>query len=62
MTILKTKLIKNNFELPSGKITSDILKKYSIGILTTCVYREVFEDHLFNKKYEIIGDFDFFEN
>ena len=56
----KEKLIKHNFELPSGKITSDILKKYSIGILTTCLNREVFEKHFFNKKYEIIGDFDFF--
>lgn len=54
------KFIQNNFSLPEGKITKDLLKKYSIGILTTCVRREVFEKFLFDKNRNIIGDFDFF--
>ena len=28
------KFIQNNFTLPSGKITSKLLKNYTIGILT----------------------------
>lgn len=52
--------IQNDFELPNGKITSNLLKNYTIGILTTCIRKNVFKDNSFNDKYEIIGDFDFF--
>ena len=40
----KKKFIQNNHELPSGLITNDLLKKYTIGILTT----------LLKKKYSTI--------
>ena len=56
----KKKFIQNNFILPSGKITSELLKKYTIGILTTLLKRNIFENQEFNEKYEIIGDFEFF--
>ena len=54
------KFIQNNFTLPSGKITSKLLKNYTIGILTACIKKSVFKKRLFDKKYEIVGDFDFF--
>ena len=58
----KKKFIQNNHELPSGLITNDLLKKYTIGILTTLLKKEIFNDYTFNKNFEIIGDFDFFIN
>lgn len=54
------KNIQNNFNLPHGKITDKILKNYTVGILTTCIRKSIFDKRVFNKKYEIIGDFDFF--
>jgi len=48
--------------LPSGKITKDLLKSYLIGILTVCMERDIFSTQIFNKKYNIIGDLDFFIN
>ena len=59
------KKIKNvyfKFILPEGRITKKILKKYTIGILTTCIKSEVFKSKKFNDKFNIIGDFDFFVN
>ena len=55
-----TKYIQNNYNLPEGKIVKDLLKKYSIGILTVCLKRKIFENILFDEKTNIIGDFDFF--
>ena len=52
--------IQNNYNLPEGKITRDLLKKYPIGILTTFIKKEIFENNLFDEKTNIIGDFDFF--
>ena len=52
--------IPYNYELPSGFITKQILKKYPIGILTTCIRKKIFEKKAFKTKYNIIGDFDFF--
>jgi len=52
--------IQNNYNLPEGNITRNLLKKYSIGILTVCVKKEIFKDFLFNENVNIIGDFDFF--
>ena len=49
-----------NFELPSGYITYRLLKKYSIGILSVLIDRDIFLDNKFNKEYNIVGDFDFF--
>ena len=55
-----TKYIQNNYNLPEGKIVKDLLKKYSIGILTACIKKNIFENILFDEKTNIIGDFDFF--
>ena len=55
-----TKYIQNNYNLPEGKIVKDLLKKYSIGILTACIKKKIFENILFDEKTNIIGDFDFF--
>ena len=52
--------IPYNYELPSGFITKQILKKYPIDILTTCIRKKIFEKKAFKTKYNIIGDFDFF--
>ena len=54
------KYIQNNYNLPEGKIVKDLLKKYSIGILTACIKKKIFENILFDEKTNIIGDFDFF--
>ena len=55
-----TKYIQNNYNLPEGKIVKDLLKKYSFGILTACIKKNIFENILFDEKTNIIGDFDFF--
>ena len=62
-------ILKNNkkfmhykHKLPEGNITKYLLKKYTIGILTTCLKKEAFEDNVFDKNTNIIGDFDFFIN
>jgi len=52
--------IQNNFNLPSGFITKQILKRYTIGILTVCIKKKIFYKYIFKKKYNVIGDFDFF--
>tara|TARA_B100000963_G_scaffold361096_1_gene394817 strand:- start:1352 stop:2155 length:804 start_codon:yes stop_codon:yes gene_type:complete len=51
--------IKDNI-LPEGNITKEILKKYSIGILTVCLRKKIFNKYKFKKNYNFIGDFDFF--
>ena len=56
------KKIMYSYSLPYGKITSQLLKQYTIGILTVCMSREILKNYKFNKRYEIIGDFDFFIN
>ena len=58
--IKKKKFIQNNFDLPYGKITNNILNKYTVGILTVCLKKSIFEKYNFEKKYNVIGDFDFF--
>ena len=56
----KKKFLQNNYQLPSGNITEQLLRRYTIGILTVLLRRDIFENQSFNKEYEIIGDFDFF--
>ncbi len=56
------KFIQFKNDLPEGKITKNLLKKYTIGILTTCIKKEAFKDNVFDKNTNIIGDFDFFIN
>jgi len=45
--------------LPSGRVFSDLLRRYRIGLLTLVVRREVFNGRKFDGSLEIIGDFDF---
>jgi len=49
-------------KMPSGKITQNLLDDYKLGILTVLMSRKIFNKKKFNKKYNIIGDFDFFLN
>ena len=54
------KRIGYNQTLPTGSITQKILNDYLVGFVTTIVEKNVFKNHKFNNKYNIIGDFDFF--
>ena len=49
-------------KLPNGFIFKELLKEYFIGICTVIIKKNVFKKNkkLFNIKYNIIGDFDFF--
>ena len=55
----KKKLIKFKKKLPSGMITKNLLRNYTVGILTLCLKRDIFDVYSFHKNYDIIGDFDF---
>jgi len=46
-------------DLPKGFITQKLLNNYKVGLLTILVKKEIFKKKFFNKKYNIIGDFDF---
>jgi glycosyltransferase involved in cell wall biosynthesis len=52
----KTIMIKN--KLKSGLIFNNLLKDYSVGIITVCLNRDIFQNYSFDKKFDIIGDFD----
>ena len=56
----KLKEIYSNKSLDSGNITQSLLNKYRINISTTLVKKVLFKRRLFNKNYNIIGDFDYF--
>lgn len=56
----KRKKIFYKKNLPFGKITQNLLDDYSIGILTVMIRKTIFKKYCFNKRYNIIGDFDFF--
>ena len=56
----KKKFLRFKPKLPKGKITNDLLRSYTIGILTTCINAKIFKYASFDKNYNIIGDFDFF--
>lgn len=55
----KKKLIKFKKKLPSGMITKNLLRNYTVGILTLCLKRDIFDIYSFHKNFDIIGDFDF---
>ena len=61
-----TKKIKKKYltfkHLPYGNITKKLLKSYTIGILTVCIDKSIFKDYKFDKRLNILGDFDFFIN
>ncbi len=54
------KILKWHSNLPSGHITQELLNKYTIGISTVLLEKKIFINNKFNKKYNIIGDYDFF--
>jgi glycosyltransferase involved in cell wall biosynthesis len=48
-------------KLPEGIIFNELLKNYFIGINTVVMKKSIFKNkNIFNKKFNIIGDFDFF--
>ena len=55
-----TKKIFFKKQLPSGKITQNLLDHYCIGILTVMIKKEIFDNFKFNNKLNIIGDYDLF--
>lgn len=46
-------------KLPEGKITQELLNNYCVSLLTIFIKKKIFLKESFNKKYNIIGDFDF---
>tara|TARA_B100001057_G_scaffold392594_1_gene401246 strand:- start:251 stop:1057 length:807 start_codon:yes stop_codon:yes gene_type:complete len=59
---LKKKFIKKvrKKNIDNKNITQELLNNYFLGIVTVMVKREIFIKYKFDKKYNIIGDFDFF--
>ncbi len=56
----KRKKLYKNFDLPSGKIFSDLAKDYFIIISGTIFKRDLFNKYgKFNENYNLIGDYDF---
>jgi glycosyltransferase involved in cell wall biosynthesis len=51
-----------NYEVKSGYIYKDLIKRYNIGILTSIIRKSILKKSKisFDRKYDIIGDFDFF--
>ena len=47
--------------MKDGLIHNDLIKSYNVGILTA-VIKKFIGKKIFNDKYNIIGDFDFFIN
>ena len=39
------KISRHNNQLPSGRITGQLLKNYTIGILTVCAHKKIFEKY-----------------
>ena len=60
--ILKNQKKKIAFfkNLPEGIITNNLLKFYSVGLLTVIMEKNLLKKFKFNKKYNVIGDFDLF--
>ena len=51
-----------NYKVESGYIYKDLIKRYNIGILTSVIKNFLLKKSkiIFDNKYNIIGDFDFF--
>ena len=58
--ITKKKYLNTAANLAKGMITQSLLNNYRLGIVTVIISRKIFKKIRFNKKYTIIGDFDFF--
>ena len=56
----KKKFIVFKKVFSSGIIFDELLKSYTIGIITICLRRSIFKDFFFNDNFDIIGDFDLF--
>ena len=56
----KKKFKKFKKNLPSGIIFKQLLRNYTVGIVTICLRRSIFKDSSFKDKFDIIGDFDLF--
>ena len=56
------KKVAHKRKLPEGIIFNELLKDYFIGINTVMMRKSIFikNKEIFNKKFNIIGDFDFF--
>jgi hypothetical protein len=52
----KFTMFKN--QLTSGLILNNLLKKYTVGIVTVFLSRDIFKDYSFDNRFDIIGDFD----
>ena len=58
----KKKVLAHKIDLPEGKITSEILKNYRVGILTVVIRKSFLpkeKKSLFDIKYDLLADFDF---
>lgn len=55
----KSKNIFSKKKLPTGKITQNLLNNFYVGLLTIFTKRSIFFKEKFNKRLNIIGDFDF---
>ena len=58
--INKKKYLKFDKKFRSGKVTQELLNYYSIGILTVFLKKSIFNNFIFDGRYNVIGDFDFF--
>lgn len=56
----KKKFVKFQKTLSSGIIFKQLLRNYTVGIVTICLKRSIFKDRSFNDNFDIIGDFDLF--
>ena len=46
--------------MPSGIVFKQLLRNYTVGIVSICLRRSIFKDNFFNDNFDIIGDFDLF--
>jgi len=56
----KKRFIKFKKVLPSGMVFKQLLRNYTVGIVTICLRSNLFKDNSFNNNFDIIGDFDLF--
>lgn len=59
---IKIKKIYTKKKLPSGNVFDDLIKNYSVGILTIIIRKTIYLklEKKFDERFSIIGDFDLF--
>ena len=57
--IIKKKQLITKKNLPTGNITSLLLKDYSVGLLTIVIRKSFLKKNVFRVKYNYLGDLDF---